>query len=113
MQETFNQALKGKKIGLVRADSRFYNEELLSYLEQERHNYIMAVKMYLYVKSEIWGLGDWMELTKGIELNEMKFSHEKGESKRYIIVKKQVDIRPKAEGKCFSNICRAIATVVM
>ena len=31
-----------------------------------------------------------MELTKGIELNEMKFSHEKGESRRYIIVKKQV-----------------------
>ena len=99
MQETFDQALKGKKIGLVRADSGFYNEELLSYLEQERHNYIMAVKMYPNVKSEIWGLGDWMELARGIELNEMKFSHEKGKTRRYIIVKKQVEIRPKSGGK--------------
>ena len=99
MQETFDQALKGKKVGLVRADSGFYNQELLSYLEQEQHNYIMAVKMYPNVKSEIWGLGDWMELAKGIELNEMKFSHEKGKSRRYIIVKKQVDIRPKSGGK--------------
>jgi hypothetical protein len=99
MQETFDQALKGKKVGLVRADSGFYNEELLSYLEQEEHNYIMAVKMYPNVKSEIWGLGDWMELAKGIELNEMKFSHEKGKSRRYIIVKKQVEIRPKSGGK--------------
>ncbi len=32
MQETFNQALKGKKIGLVRADSGFYNEELLMHI---------------------------------------------------------------------------------
>ncbi|WP_057940415.1 IS1380 family transposase [Algoriphagus resistens] len=99
MQETFDQALKGKKIGLVRADSGFYNEELLSYLEQEQHNYIMAVKMYPNVKSEIWGLGDWVELVRGIELNEMRFSYEKGKTRRYIIVKKQVEIRPKSGGK--------------
>ncbi len=99
MQERFDQALKGKKTGLVRADSGFYNEEILSYLEQEQHSYIMAIKMHPNVKSEIWGLGDWVELTKGIELNEMRFSHEKGKSRRYIIVKKQVDIRPKSGGK--------------
>jgi hypothetical protein len=29
MQETCNEALKGKRIGLVRADSGFYTEELL------------------------------------------------------------------------------------
>jgi len=43
MQEAFDQALKGKKIGVVRADNGFYNDELLSYLEQEQHDYIMAV----------------------------------------------------------------------
>ena len=48
MQETFKEALKGKKVGLVRADSGFYTEELLSYLEEEEHNYIMAVSCLLY-----------------------------------------------------------------
>jgi hypothetical protein len=99
MEETFKEALKGKKVGLVRADSGFYTEELLSYLESESLNYIMAARMYPNVKSAVWGLKEWVSLTKGIELNEMMFSHENGKKRRYIIVKKQVDIRPKAGGK--------------
>ena len=50
MQETFDQVLKGKKISLARADHGFDNKELLSYLEEERHNYIIAVKMYPNLK---------------------------------------------------------------
>lgn len=59
----------------------------------------MAVKMYPNVKSDVWGLADRVELTKGIALNEMRFFHQKGKSRRYIIVKKQVDIRPKSGSK--------------
>lgn len=99
MQETFDEALKGKKVGLVRADSGFYTEELLSYLEQEQLNYIMAVRMYPNIKREVWGLDNWVALTKGIELNEMLFSHENGEKRRYVVVKKRVDVRPKSGGK--------------
>ena len=99
MEETFDQALKGKKVGLVRADSGFYTEELMSYLEKKELNYVMAVRMYPNVKSEIWSQKDWVSLTKGIELCEMKFKHEKGKKRRYIIVKKKVDIRPKSGGK--------------
>jgi Transposase DDE domain group 1 len=99
MEETFNQILKDKKVGLVRADSGFYTEELMSYLESEKLNYIMAVRMYPTVKSSIGGLQDWITLAKGIELNEMKFKHENGKIRRYIIVRKQVEIRPKAAGK--------------
>ena len=99
MEETFNETLKSKKVGLVRADSGFYTEELMSYLEEERLNYIMAVKMYPTIKSEVWGVKDWVELSKGIELNEMKFSHENGKVRRYILIKKRIDIRPKSGGK--------------
>ena len=99
MQETFDDVLKDKRIGLVRADSGFYTEELMSYLEEEQYNYIMAVKMYPNVKSAVWGLEEWITLSKGIELNEMIFSHEEGKPRRYIIVKKQIDIRPSSVGK--------------
>lgn len=99
MEETFKEALKGKKVGLVRADSGFYTEELMSYLEEEDLHYIMAVRMYPNVKSAVWGIGDWVQLAKGIELSEMKFSHEDGKERRYILVKKRVDIRPDAGGK--------------
>ncbi|TRX48816.1 transposase, partial [Fulvivirga sp. M361] len=97
--ETFDQALAGKKVGLVRADSGFYTEELLSYLEEKQHNYIMAVRMYPNVKSAVWGLDNWISLSPGIELNSMIFSHENGKPRRYIVVKKQVDIRPDSTGK--------------
>ncbi len=99
MEETFNTVLKDKKVGLVRADSGFYNEELMSYLEAEKLDYIMAVRMYPNVKNTVGGLEDWVELAKGIELNQMQFKHENGKPRRYIIVRKQIDIRPNAGGK--------------
>ena len=99
MQETFDQALEGKKVGLVRADSGFYTEGLLSYLEEENHNYVMAARMYPNVKSAVWGLNNWITIAKGIELSEMLFSHQNGKPRRCIIVKKQVDIRPRSGGK--------------
>ena len=99
MQETFNTALSGKKVGLIRADSGFYTEDILSYLEDSQKNYIMAVRMYPNVKSAVWGLDEWVEIAKGIELNEMVFSHDNGKPRRYIVVKKRVDIRPNSAGK--------------
>ncbi len=99
MEETFNQVLKDKRIGLVRADSGFYTEELLGYLEKQEFNYIMAARLYPNVKNAVGGLDNWLELAKGIELNQMFFKHEKGKIRRYIIVRKQEDIRPNAGGK--------------
>ena len=44
----------------------------MSYLEEKELNYVMAVRMYPNIKSEVWGIKDWVELTKGIELNEIQ-----------------------------------------
>ena len=82
MQETFDDVLKDKKVGLVRADSGFYTEELMSCPEEEHHHYIMAVRMYPNVKSAVWRPGEWVELSRGIEVNEMIFSHEHGKPRR-------------------------------
>ena len=99
MQETFHEVLSKKKIGLVRGDSGFYNEEILSFLEEEKLNYIIATRVYPNVKSEIYSLQNWISLSKGIDLCEMQFKHDKGKERRYIIVRKQTAARPKATGK--------------
>lgn len=99
MEETFEDVLKDKRIGLVRADSGFYTEEILHYLESKTINYVIATRLYPNVKNAIGGLDDWVTLSTGIELNEMVFKHENGKNRRYIIVRKQVDLRPKASGK--------------
>jgi hypothetical protein len=44
MEETFKEEFKGKKVGLVQANSGFYTEELMGYLEGERLNSIMALR---------------------------------------------------------------------
>lgn len=99
MEETLNGVLKDKRIGLVRADSGFYTQELLEYLESKALNYVIATRMYPNVKNAIGGLDDWLTLSKGIDLNEMIFSHKEGKARRYIIVRKKIKDRPKASGK--------------
>ena len=83
----------------MRADSGFYTEEIMTYLDEQKKNYIIAVRMYPNVKSSVWGISNWITLAKGIELSEMKFGHEKGKLRRYIIVKKKVEDRPDSTGK--------------
>jgi len=99
MRETFDECLDDKKVGLVRADSGFYTEEIMTYLDEQKKNYIIAVRMYPNVKSSVWGISNWITLAKGIGLSEMKFGHEKGKLRRYIIVKKKVEDRPDSTGK--------------
>lgn len=99
MRETFDRCLSSKEIGLVRADSGFYTEEIMDYLETENKNYVIAVRLYPNVKSEIIGARKWITLAKGIELSEMTFSHINGKPRRYIIVKKKEEDRPQAAGK--------------
>jgi hypothetical protein len=104
MRETFEQCLSSKKVGLVRADSGFYAEDILSYLEEEQKNYVIAVRMYSTVKSEVLGNREWISLAKGIELSEMRFSHPNGKPRRYIIVKKRMEERPNSGGKLFEDL---------
>lgn len=99
MRETFERCLASKSVGLVRADSGFYTDEILNYLEEEKKNYVIAVKMYPNLKAEILGKKNWITLSKGIELSEMTFSHINRKPRRYIIIKKKVEDRPDAAGK--------------
>jgi hypothetical protein len=99
MKETFEDCLDSKKVGLVRADSGFYTQEIMSYLEEAEKNYILSVKMYPTLKSEIYSQKVWVSIAKGIDLAEMQFAHHKGKERRYIIVRKKVEDRPDSGGK--------------
>ncbi|SFF12530.1 IS1380 family transposase [Thermophagus xiamenensis] len=99
LQETIEDVLSAKRIGLIRADSGFYTEEILSYIEQRKINYIIATRMYPNVKSEVYGLDDWVSICNGIDVSQMYFEHEAGKRRRYIVVRKEVEKRPKSGGK--------------
>jgi hypothetical protein len=56
MRETFDEAMSGVKVGLVRGDSGFYTDEILSALEERSLNYIIAARAYANLKNEIHGM---------------------------------------------------------
>ena len=86
--------LSDKKVGLIRADSGFYSAKVLEYLESIKLSYIIAVKFYETIKWEIHSISQWVEVCKGIAVAEIKYKE-----RRYVIVRKDIEKRPKATGK--------------
>ena len=83
----------------MRADSGCYTASILNTLASESVNYLIAARLYANVKRQIYGLDDGTHVCRGIDVTPMHFSHEGGKERRYIIVSKAMDIRPKTEGK--------------
>ena len=99
LTETFDVALKGKEIGLVRADGGFYSNNFLKWFEKRDLNYIIAVKFYQNIKYEIGKIEKWVEITDGLEVCNMYFKPDNGEKRRYIIVRKRINKYPNSGGK--------------
>jgi len=100
LEETFDNVLQEHKIGLVRADSGFYANELLKWLENKELNYIIAVKFYTNIQYEIGKITQWIPITKGIDTATLYLEHPNSPYlRRYIIVRKRVKNYPKATGK--------------
>ncbi len=100
IDETF-EILKDKKIGLIRADSGFYANDFLNYLETEKqNNYIIAVKMYPTIKRELQSQKTWWQLKDGMEICEFEYqSPEWKKPRRMVAVRKNIEILTKATGK--------------
>lgn len=99
LYETFKVILKNREIGLVRADSGFYSNEFLKWFEKEKLNYIIAVKFYENIKYQIGAVKEWINITYGLDLCEMKFKPDNTEMRRYIIVRKKIEKYPNSGGK--------------
>lgn len=101
MRETFAVALASVKVGLVRADSGFYTDAILSELEDRSLNYIIAARVYANFKHKIYSMKDWVEVCPGIAVKEWQHqpANPKAKTRRHIVVRKQVSRRPEAGGK--------------
>jgi hypothetical protein len=102
IEDTFER-LKGKTIGLIRADSGFFDNSIMEYLENtgvKGINYIIAGKFYAPIKREIISQKVWWRLDEGIEISEVNYKSPSWKKKRRIIIVRQlISLRPKATGK--------------
>lgn len=110
LEETLS-FVAGKKIGLLRLDSGFYSNEILTYLEERSSpiNYIVAVPMYSTVQRAIASQSSWMNISNGIDIVEFEYRAKDWLSnRRMIAVRQKIEKRPKAVGKqlsLFENDC--------
>jgi len=92
--------ISADKIGLFRADSGFFGDTVLSYLEQKQLKYIVAAKMNPVLTQKIFDTNDWYPKTEGIDLCSIEYKAEDWENpRRIVVVRKQKEQHPKSGGK--------------
>jgi len=101
LENTFER-LSGKTIGLLRADSGFYDKKIFEYLENRSKpiNYIIAAKFYRPLKLAIAREKTYLRLDDGIQISDTSYQSPGWEKpRRLIIVRQEIAIRSKATGK--------------
>jgi hypothetical protein len=69
LEDTLSK-LVGKKVGLLRADSGFFSDEIFTYLEKFKINYVIAAKFQTPLKRLIASATNWLYLAEGVEITE-------------------------------------------
>ena len=99
LDDTFEK-LQGKKVGLFRADSGFYDKKVLAYLENKSINYMVAVRLYAPVQQLIASHKTWLRLSDGVEVAESVYQSPLwNTSRRIVMVRQHIPTRPKATGR--------------
>ena len=92
--------LQNKRVGLLRADSGFASDTIFAHLERQKINYVIAGRMHQGIQSKIKQLKTWTAIGYGIWISETEYKATKWEqTRRVVVVRQSVDIRPKATGK--------------
>ena len=101
LEETLAR-LQEKTIGLLRADSGFYDKKIFEYLEDKQRviNYIIAVRFYQPIKRAMIRQKTWWRVDDGIEIAETQYQSGDWERpRRLVIIRQHITQRPKASGK--------------
>jgi hypothetical protein len=101
LEDTLSR-LEGKTIGLLRADSGFYDQAIFEYLEQKSRpiQYIIAVRFYHPLQRMIASHQSWWQLADGIEIAETQYQAIGWTSpRRLVMIRQHIPDRPQATGK--------------
>ncbi len=91
-----------KIVGLLRADSGFFDEAILTALEAKRIPYIIAARLTQPLQRAIYQATGWWALETGLELAELRYRAAGWATERRLIVVRQSVKRKTAPGKTLS-----------
>ena len=101
LESTLNH-LGDKTVGLLRADSGFFDDEILNWLEVKGIPYIVAARLTQPLQRQIYQASDWWALETGLELTAMQYQAAGWTESRRLIVVRQSIKRKAAPGKSLS-----------
>jgi hypothetical protein len=94
--------LGDKTVGLLRADSGFFDEAVFSMLEDRRIPYIIAARLTPPLQRALYQASGWWALETGLELTELRYAASGWSTPRRLIVVRQSVKRREAPGKNLS-----------
>lgn len=94
--------LGSKAVGLLRADSGFFDQAVLKLLEDKRIHYIISARLTQGLQQAIVRDGRWFALEAGLELAEITYQANSWDTARRIVVVRQSIKRKTAPGKTLS-----------
>lgn len=94
---------RDKKVGLVRLDSGFCQNDVFDYLEGQELNYIVAARLLHPIQRLIDQQQAWITKDDGIEICSKTYQAQSWDkARRIVIVRQKLQQRPKASGKTLS-----------
>jgi hypothetical protein len=99
----------------LRADSRFFDQKLLGFLEERGLKYIVVARLTKQVKRRLCGIGEWRSVGDGYEVGlfRMKLAGWDGE-RRFVVVRERVREGKDAVGRLLLDVpgytCRVWVT---
>ena len=95
--------LESKIVGLLRADSGFYDDAILTFLQGRHIDYIISAKLTHRLQRAIAERVTWWSVERGLEMGELNYQAQGWSAPRRIIVVRQHSVqRKKAIGKTMS-----------
>jgi hypothetical protein len=94
--------LGDKGVGLLRADSGFFDEAMFLALEGKHIPYIIAARLTQPLQRRIYQATGWWALEAGLELTELRYCAAGWKAERRLIVVRQSVKRKQAPGKSLS-----------
>lgn len=85
-----------KKVGLVRLDSGFCSDQIMSYLESTNRNYIVAARFTHPIQRLIGSQDSWIGVDEGIQICDKAYQGGDWKSpRRIVIVRQRIEERRK------------------
>jgi hypothetical protein len=101
LKEALGLLPKGMGIRCVRADSGFFDQKLLGFLEERGLSYIVVAKLVKQVKGKLCGIGDWVSVEGGnyeVSSFRMKLAGWEVE-RRFVVLRERVREDKEAVGR--------------